>query len=248
MLAEHHRPSSCSRGRVGLYPSSVSTRDLDSLQGFVSVGLLSSPERRDRHRYAGSIPHRSEGGVNDMAPPVLPDLSRPSTPPRDCDPRPCGQLVREKPLLGWGPALAIFAGLAILGPFFVADPLKTNPSATFLGPSADHWFGTDNFGRDVFARSVHAARLDLTIGVIIAAIALLIGSAIGVISGYFGGGVDEFVMRFTDVLLAFPGFVLALVIVAALETRRRSDHASRFSTPIFISPHTWAGHIERELE
>ena len=113
--------------------------------------------------------------------------------------------------------LTLFAGLAIVGPFFVADPLKTDPAATFLGPSADHWFGTDNFGRDVFARSVHAARLDLTMGVVISLIALLIGSAIGVTSGYFGGRVDEIVMRFTDVLLAFPGFVLALVIVAALE-------------------------------
>lgn len=127
-------------------------------------------------------------------------------------------LIRQKPLLAMGVVLlALFAGLAIVGPWLVADPLKTDPTATFLGPSADHWFGTDNFGRDVFARSVHAARLDLAMGVIISVIALLIGSAIGVTSGYFGGRVDEIVMRFTDVLLAFPGFVLALVIVAALE-------------------------------
>jgi len=125
--------------------------------------------------------------------------------------------ARDKPLLAMGVTiLVVFAGLAIVGPFFVADPLKTDPSRSFLRPSTDHWFGTDNFGRDVFARSVHAARLDLTMGVIISVIALLIGSAIGVISGYFGGRVDEIVMRFTDVLLAFPGFVLAIVIVAAL--------------------------------
>jgi peptide/nickel transport system permease protein len=161
------------------------------------------------------------------------------------------RLVRQKPLLVMGVTLlAIFAGLAILGPFFVADPLKTNPSATFLGPSADHWFGTDNFGRDVFARSVHAARLDLTIGVIIAAIALLIGSAIGVISGYFGGGVDELVMRFTDVLLAFPGFVLALVIVAALEdsTKNVIIAVSVSYVPYFIRLTRGQVLIERELE
>lgn len=161
------------------------------------------------------------------------------------------QLVREKPLLVMGVTLlAIFAGLAIVGPFLVADPLKTNPSAALVGPSADHWFGTDNFGRDVFARSVHAARLDLTIGVIIAAIALLIGSAIGVISGYFGGRVDELVMRFTDVLLAFPGFVLALVIVAALQdsTKNVIIAVAVSYIPYFIRLTRGQVLIERELE
>ncbi len=127
-------------------------------------------------------------------------------------------LVRRKPLLVMGVTLlALFAGLAIIGPFFVRDPLATDPANTFLAPSGGHWFGTDRFGRDVFARSVHAARLDLAIGITIALLAMIVGSIIGVISGYFGGTTDEVLMRFTDVLLAFPGFVLALVIVAALE-------------------------------
>ena len=127
-------------------------------------------------------------------------------------------LVRRKPLLIVGVTLLVlFAALAIVGPFFVADPLATDPANTFQPPSAEHWFGTDKFGRDVFARSVHAARLDLTIGITIALIAMVVGSTIGVISGYFGGATDEVMMRFTDVMLAFPGFVLALIIVAALE-------------------------------
>lgn len=127
-------------------------------------------------------------------------------------------LVRHKPLLVFGVVLlAAFAALAIVGPFFVGDPLSTDPSNTFQAPSAEHWFGTDRFGRDVFARSVHAARLDLTIGITIALVAMVVGSTIGVISGYFGGATDEVLMRFTDVMLAFPGFVLALIIVAALE-------------------------------
>jgi peptide/nickel transport system permease protein len=161
------------------------------------------------------------------------------------------RLVREKALLVMGiTLLAIFAGLAIFGPFFVADPLKTDPSAAFLSPSADHWFGTDNFGRDVFARSVHAARLDLTIGLIIAALALLIGSAIGVVSGYFGGRADELMMRFTDILLAFPGFVLALVIVAALEdsTMNVIIAVSVSYVPYFIRLTRGQVLIERELE
>ncbi len=126
-------------------------------------------------------------------------------------------LMRRKPLLVVGVLLlAFFAALAIVGPFFVGDPLATDPANTFQAPSAEHWFGTDRFGRDVFARSVHAARLDLTIGLTIAMAAMLIGSIIGVIAGYFGGATDEIMMRLTDVLLAFPGFVLALIIVAAL--------------------------------
>ncbi len=126
--------------------------------------------------------------------------------------------IRNKPLASMGIALlAIFAGLAIIGPLFVADPLATDPANTFQPPSGDHWFGTDKFGRDVFARSVHAARLDLAIGVTIALVAMAVGSIIGVVSGYFGGTTDEVLMRITDVVLAFPGFVLALIIVAALQ-------------------------------
>ncbi len=125
--------------------------------------------------------------------------------------------MRRKPLLVVGVLLLVFfAALAIVGPFFVGDPLATDPANTFQAPSAEHWFGTDRFGRDVFARSVHAARLDLTIGLTIAIAAMVIGSIIGVIAGYFGGATDEIMMRLTDVLLAFPGFVLALIIVAAL--------------------------------
>ena len=128
------------------------------------------------------------------------------------------RFVRRKPLLVLGIALlTMFAGLAIFGPMFVSDPLRTDPFNTFAPPSADHWFGTDEFGRDVFARTVTAARLDLSIGVAIAASALVVGSTIGVVAGYFGGRTDEIVMRGTDILLAFPGFVLALVLVAALD-------------------------------
>jgi len=126
--------------------------------------------------------------------------------------------VRQKPLLVVGVALLVlFIGLAIVGPFVVGDPLSTDPSNTFQPPSAEYWFGTDRFGRDVFARSVHAARLDLSIGITISLLAMTVGSVIGVISGYYGGTTDEVMMRFTDVVLAFPGFVLALIIVAALE-------------------------------
>ena len=123
--------------------------------------------------------------------------------------------ARRRPLAVVGIViLGIYTVVAIFGPPFVADPLTTNPGEALLPPSGDHLFGTDKFGRDVFARAVHAARLDLSIGVIIAVSAMVIGSAIGVVAGYWGTWVDEGVMRLTDVVLAFPGFVLALVIVA----------------------------------
>ena len=104
----------------------------------------------------------------------------------------------------------------MVGPFVVGDPLATDPSATLQPPSPSHIFGTDEFGRDVFARAVNAARLDLFIGVTIAVVSMVLGSAIGVVSGYWGGRVDDVIQRLTDMVLAFPGFVLALIVVAAL--------------------------------
>ncbi len=126
--------------------------------------------------------------------------------------------MRANPLFTIGLILlTMFVGLATIGPFFVGDPLRTNITERFSPPSAEHWFGTDVFGRDVFARTVHAARLDLSIGLTIAFVAMVIGSTVGFISCSFGGWVDEIILRLTDVLLAFPGFVLALIIVAALD-------------------------------
>jgi peptide/nickel transport system permease protein len=125
--------------------------------------------------------------------------------------------VRRKPLATAGIViLGVYVALALVGPLLVADPLATESLAAQQGPSAEHWFGTDKFGRDVFARAVHSARLDLAIGIVISLAAMTVGSLIGVISGYRGGWVDEAIMRLTDVVLAFPGFVLALILVAVM--------------------------------
>lgn len=125
--------------------------------------------------------------------------------------------IRRNPLASAGIAiLAFYLLLAVLGPFFVPDPISTNPASAFRSPSADHWFGTDQFGRDVFARAVYSARLDLAIGVTIAVAAMIVGSLIGLVAGYWGGWIDEVIMRITDVVLAFPGFVLALILVAVI--------------------------------
>jgi peptide/nickel transport system permease protein len=124
--------------------------------------------------------------------------------------------ILTRPLLVIGVViLTVYLLVALIAPTFLPDPLATGASS-MQPPSSEHWFGTDRFGRDVFARSVAAIRLALTVGLTIAAIALVVGSIFGVIAGYWGGWVDEIVMRVTDVLLAFPGFVLALIIAAAL--------------------------------
>ena len=144
-------------------------------------------------------------------------VTRVHVPEEKSRPRKVLSFMRANPLFTVGVALLVaFVGLAAIGPFLVGDPLRTNPAGMFTPPSADHWFGTDEYGRDVFARAVNAARLDLSIGLAIALVAMTIGSTIGVVAGYFGGRTDEIIMRLTDVLLAFPGFVLALIIVAAL--------------------------------
>ena len=83
-------------------------------------------------------------------------------------------------------------------------------------PSAKHWFGTDGYGRDVFARIIHGSRLSLSLSIVSMLIAVAVGSMIGAISGYFGGRVDDVLMRLMDMLLAIPPMLMSISIVAAL--------------------------------
>ncbi len=96
------------------------------------------------------------------------------------------------------------------------DPYSIDFGALLMPPSAEHWFGTDNFGRDVFTRVLYGARTALTIGILSSALGCLIGGAIGLISAYYGGRFDFIIQRFIDVLLSFPIIVLAVVVVAML--------------------------------
>lgn len=112
-------------------------------------------------------------------------------------------------------ALLIFS--AIFGPALVPyDPLETNASIALQAPSWGHWFGTDNVGRDVFSRVIVATRLDLSISVAAVALSFVVGSILGCIAGYWGGWLDIILNRFLDTIMAFPLFVLAMGIVAAL--------------------------------
>ena len=113
--------------------------------------------------------------------------------------------------------IAFFAALALLAPLLpIADPLATSWTAIRLPPSAEHWMGTDEIGRDVFSRMVWGAQASLMAGIISVAIAVLTGVPLGLLAGYFGGWVDTVLMRITDIALAFPRLILALAFVAAL--------------------------------
>ena len=107
--------------------------------------------------------------------------------------------------------------VAILAPWLAPHaPDKISFSEKLNAPSWDHVMGTDKFGRDIFSRVLYGARTSLTIGVVVTALAMLLGAPIGLVSGYFGGGVDTLLMRFSDVFLAFPPLLLPIAITAAL--------------------------------
>ena len=124
----------------------------------------------------------------------------------------------------WTQPLAI-AGLALGGAWILLaifvplvapyDPLAQS-AQLFLAPSASHLFGTDELGRDVFSRVLWASRLSLPLAFFLVAMAVLIGGVLGGLAGYFGGWVDEVVMRATDLVFAFPTIILAMAVTAAL--------------------------------
>jgi peptide/nickel transport system permease protein len=112
---------------------------------------------------------------------------------------------------------ALLVVLAIAGPWIAPyDPLASNAAAALQPPSARHWFGTDALGRDMLSRVIVATRLDLGIAVAAVAASFVIGLPLGLAAGYFGGWWDRLVTRLSDTIMAFPLFVLAMGIVAAL--------------------------------
>ncbi|MFN2362904.1 MAG: nickel transporter permease [Halarsenatibacteraceae bacterium] len=108
---------------------------------------------------------------------------------------------------------AIFAPL--IAPY---DPVKPNIVDRMQGPSFTHWLGTDNFGRDIFSRLVYGSRISLYVGFIAVGIGAVFGGIIGATGGYFGGKIDNIIMRLMDVMLAIPRIILAIAIVAVLGT------------------------------
>ncbi|MDF2682581.1 MAG: hypothetical protein K0R47_3771 [Brevibacillus sp.] len=111
----------------------------------------------------------------------------------------------------------VFLVVAIFAPWIAPhDPFEQNMQVMLEAPSIHHFFGTDEFGRDIFSRVIYGAQISLMIGIVGVLISIVFGVALGTISGYFGGFVDSLVMRIMDIFMAFPSFLLALAIVSVL--------------------------------
>jgi peptide/nickel transport system permease protein len=127
------------------------------------------------------------------------------------------RLLKRKGAVVGMVVLAVFILLALFAPLIVPyDPIATSWTLVRKAPSAQHWFGTDELGRDVLARVVYGARASLMAGVISVSIALLIGVPLGLVSGYRGGFVDALISRITDAMLACPFLILAIALAAFL--------------------------------
>src|SRR5947207_5112640 len=127
-------------------------------------------------------------------------------------------VIAENRVTGFAFGLFVLIVIAaVFGPYIVPyDPLASDTAAALKPPSVAHWFGTDQIGRDVFSRVIVATRLDFFIAVASVALVFLMGGLAGVAAGFFGGWTDRIVGRISDTIMAFPLFVLAMGIVAAL--------------------------------
>jgi peptide/nickel transport system permease protein len=117
--------------------------------------------------------------------------------------------------IGWAIVIGTVA-LAVLGPWIAPNPYVLDMSQRLNGPSWQHPFGFDELGRDVLARLVVGARVSLLVGLAVVSLSATIGVAVGAVAGYAGGWIDEVLGRLMDVLLAFPGILLAIALVAVL--------------------------------
>lgn len=132
-----------------------------------------------------------------------------------------GRLKKNKGAVVGFVIIACIIMMSILSGFiydYEEDIINQNISQRLQAPSSEHWFGTDELGRDIFARIVYGSRTSLSIGFVTVAFALAVGGTFGAIAGYFGGRVDNVIMRIMDIFLAIPGTLFAITIVAALGT------------------------------
>jgi peptide/nickel transport system permease protein len=127
------------------------------------------------------------------------------------------RFIKRKSSVVGGIIIIIFILVAIFGPYLTSrSPLDIDLRNTYQQPSRNNWLGTDNLGRDTLTRLIYGARITLIISFTSVFLGTLVGLVLGVISGYYGGFVDTVLMRTTDILLAFPGLLLAIAIVAIL--------------------------------
>lgn len=113
--------------------------------------------------------------------------------------------------------LILLVLIALFAPYVTRyDPIEIVASERLQPPSTKYWFGTDSFGRDIYTRLAYGSRISLRMGIVSVTIATLLGVTSGLLAGFFGGRTDTLIMRFVDITLAFPGILLALVIIAVL--------------------------------
>jgi peptide/nickel transport system permease protein len=150
-----------------------------------------------------------------IAAPVPPAMPRPSNNSIFTHAR---YVAAENPVTGIAFGLfALIALCALIGPYIVPyDPLASETTSALQAPTIHHWFGTDQLGRDIFSRVVVATRLDFVIALSSVALVFVMGGIAGIAAGYFGGWPDRIISRLSDTIMAFPLFVLAMGIVAAL--------------------------------
>lgn len=129
------------------------------------------------------------------------------------------QLKKNKAAMAGLVIIAVFVLLALCADL-IADydtvVIAQNIEQRLQPPSAQHWFGTDNYGRDIFARVIHGSRMSLTIGVVSTVVSVLCGGILGALAGFYGGKVDNIISRIMDALLCIPAILMALCIIAAL--------------------------------
>lgn len=127
------------------------------------------------------------------------------------------RLRKNKAAVVGGFFILLFIVVSLVGPLLTTqDPTAVKVLNKLQPPSAEHWFGTDNYGRDIFTRIIHGMALTLQVGFLSVTMGGVIGVVLGIVSGYYGGKIDTVIMRVMDVLLAFPGILLALAIVSVL--------------------------------
>lgn len=131
---------------------------------------------------------------------------------------------------------------AILAPWITQDPNALSASDRKALPSAEHWFGTDEAGRDIFARTIHGGRISLAVGVAATGVALVIGTLVGAVAGFFGGFVDAALMRFTDAFLCFPQLFVLIVFGTLMRTTElRVLQGNMTPIAIIIGLLSWMG-------
>jgi peptide/nickel transport system permease protein len=128
-----------------------------------------------------------------------------------------GRFLRDRTAVAGTLIVGCFIAVALFAPVLAPhDPTAVDARAILAPPSNAHWLGTDNLGRDILSRLIHGARWTLGSAFLAAALIVTIGVSVGLVAGYFGGLIDDVLMRVVDILLAFPSLVLALAIVGML--------------------------------